>query len=143
MVKRAVLSQKIADKERVISCASRTLPKAENRFCITRRELFFFMNFLHYLYGCHFLIRQTTGHLDGCYDSRIRKVKWRVAGRDKYVWFWNWTLPRSEAWEADAHIEYHVPSVVSNLKKIMKFCVHKSRFERELWAYFEIGTEKN
>ena len=58
----AILSQ-VDDqgKEHVIAYASRTLSKAERRYCVTRKELLavvhFSKHFKHYLYGRQFLLR--------------------------------------------------------------------------------------
>lgn len=57
----AVLSQKSGEVESVISYGSKTLSKAERRYCVTRKELlaivFFVKHFRHYLLGRHFLVR--------------------------------------------------------------------------------------
>lgn len=59
----AVLSQVHEGKERVISYASRTLSKAEQRYSVTRRELLavvtYIRHFKHYLYGQHFTFKPT------------------------------------------------------------------------------------
>ena len=63
----AVLSQEIDGRERVIAYASRTLTKAERKYCVTRKELLAVVNFIkhfrHYLYGKEFLIRTDHGSL--------------------------------------------------------------------------------
>ena len=63
----AVLSQKFGDKERVIAYASRTLTKAERKYCVTRKELlalvYFVKYFRHYLYGKQFTARTDHGSL--------------------------------------------------------------------------------
>ena len=58
----AVLSQKSDDgKERVVAYASRTLSKAERRYCVTRKELLsvvhFVRHFKPYLLGRKFIVR--------------------------------------------------------------------------------------
>ena len=57
----AVLSQVCDGKERVIAYGSRTLTKAERRYCITRRELLAVVHFSkayrHFLSGARFLLR--------------------------------------------------------------------------------------
>ena len=57
----AVLSQIQNGHERVIAFASRSLTKAERRYCVTRKELlavvFFTKYFKHYLLGRKFLVR--------------------------------------------------------------------------------------
>ena len=63
----AVLSQKSGNKERVIAYASRTLTKAERKYCVTRKELlalvYFVKYFRHYLYGKKFTARTDHGSL--------------------------------------------------------------------------------
>lgn len=63
----AVLSQEIDGHERVIAYASRTLSKAERRYCVTRKELLalvhFVKHFRHYLYGKMFKVRTDHGSL--------------------------------------------------------------------------------
>ena len=57
----AVLSQKIGGTERPVAYASKSLTKAERRYCVTRKELyavvFFVKYFRHFLYGKNFLVR--------------------------------------------------------------------------------------
>jgi len=61
----AVLSQIQDGEERVVSYASRLYSKAEERYCVTRKELlavvFFLKYFRQYLLGRHFLLR--TDHV--------------------------------------------------------------------------------
>ena len=63
----SVLSQKIDNKERVLAYASRTLSKAERKYCVTRKELlalvYFVKYFRHYLYGREFTVRTDHGSL--------------------------------------------------------------------------------
>ena len=63
----SVLSQKIDNKERVLAYASRTLSKAEHKYCATRKELlalvYFVKYFRHYLYGREFTVRTDHGSL--------------------------------------------------------------------------------
>ena len=63
----SVLSQKIDGKERVVAYASRTLTKAERKYCVTRKELlalvYFVKYFRHYLYGREFIVRTDHGSL--------------------------------------------------------------------------------
>ena len=60
----AVLSQEQDGKERVIAYASKTLNRAEENYCVTRRELLaivtFLKHFRHYLYGQR--VRVRTDH---------------------------------------------------------------------------------
>lgn len=57
----AVLSQIVAGKEKVTAYASRTLSKAERKYCVTRKELLtmvtFIRHFRPYLLGRHFTLR--------------------------------------------------------------------------------------
>ena len=63
----AVLSQIQEGTEKVIAYFSRTLTKAERRYCVTRKELLALVkstkHFHHYLYGRKFLIRTDHGAL--------------------------------------------------------------------------------
>lgn len=63
----AVLSQKFEGRESVIAYASRTLTKAERRYCVTRKELLALVHFVkyfrHYLYGRPFVVRTDHGSL--------------------------------------------------------------------------------
>lgn len=63
----AVLSQKVGTNEKVIAYASRTLSKAERKYCVTRKELlalvYFVKYFRHYLYGRRFTARTDHGSL--------------------------------------------------------------------------------
>ena len=62
-----MLSQRINSQERVIAFASKTLTKAEKRYCVTRKELFALVHFVkyfrHYLYGKSFTVRTDHGSL--------------------------------------------------------------------------------
>lgn len=63
----AVLSQEKDDKEVVTAYASRTLNRAEQNYCVTRRELLaivtFLKHFRHYLYGQEVTVRTDHGAL--------------------------------------------------------------------------------
>ena len=63
----SVLSQNIDYKERVLAYASRTISKAERKYCVTRKELlalvYFVKYFRHYLYGREFTVRTDHGSL--------------------------------------------------------------------------------
>ena len=63
----AVLSQVQEGQERVVAYASRTLSKAERRYCVTRRELLavvtYVQHFRHYLLGRRFELRTDHGSL--------------------------------------------------------------------------------
>ena len=63
----AVLSQVFDSKEWVIAYASKTLTKAERRYCVTRKELYALVHFVkyfrHYLYDKKFTIRTDHGSL--------------------------------------------------------------------------------
>ena len=63
----AVLSQKIDGQEHAIAYASRTLSKAEKRYCVTRKELLALVHFVkyfrNYLYGHEFTARTDHGSL--------------------------------------------------------------------------------
>ena len=57
----AVLAQSTGGKEQVVAFASRTLTKAERRYCATRREILALVwaihHFSQYLYGKPFMVR--------------------------------------------------------------------------------------
>ncbi|KRX27221.1 Retrovirus-related Pol polyprotein from transposon [Trichinella nelsoni] len=63
----AVLSHRKGKTERVVAYASRTLTKAERRYCATQREMFGFVwtlrEFRPYLYGQRFLVRTDYSYL--------------------------------------------------------------------------------
>ena len=60
----AVLSQEQDGQEKVIMYASRTLTKAERKYCVTRKELLAVVNhFCLYLLGRPFLLRAHHGSL--------------------------------------------------------------------------------
>ncbi|KAJ8019181.1 hypothetical protein HOLleu_42404 [Holothuria leucospilota] len=63
----AVLSQQQGQTERVIAYFSKTLGKAERRYCVTMKELLAIIlavkNFHHYLFGTKFLVRTDHGAL--------------------------------------------------------------------------------
>jgi hypothetical protein len=63
----AVLSQVQNGVERVMAYASKSLGKAERRYCVTRKELLAVVNFIkhfkHYLLGRKFLVRSDHGAL--------------------------------------------------------------------------------
>lgn len=70
----AVLSQEHEGKERVVAYASRTLSKAERKYCVTRKELLavviFMKHFRPYLFGHHFLLRTDHGSLVWLYNMK-------------------------------------------------------------------------
>ncbi len=57
----AVLSQNIDGQETVVAYASKSLTKAERKYCVTRKELlvvvYFVKYFRHYLYGKRFTVK--------------------------------------------------------------------------------------
>lgn len=63
----AVLSQEFDGKEHVIAYASKSLSKAERKYCVTRKELYALVHFIkyfrHYLYGKKFTVRTDHGSL--------------------------------------------------------------------------------
>ncbi|KAJ8037468.1 hypothetical protein HOLleu_18285 [Holothuria leucospilota] len=63
----AVLSQEQNGIEKPVSYYSRTLSKAEEKYCVTRKELLAVVSavkrFHHYVYGRHFLLRTDHGAL--------------------------------------------------------------------------------
>lgn len=63
----AVLSQEQDGQERVLAYASKTLNRAEQNYCVTRRELLavvvFLKHFRHYLYGQRLTVRTDHGAL--------------------------------------------------------------------------------
>ena len=77
----AVLSQVQDGQERVIGYFSKTLGKAERRYCVTRKELLAIVMsvkwFHHFLYGKHFLIRTDHGALR--WLLRFRQPEGQVA----------------------------------------------------------------
>ena len=71
----AVLSQLDDDgREQVVAYASRSLSKAERKYCVTRRELLavvvFVKHFRPYLLGHHFMLRTDHGSLTWLFNFR-------------------------------------------------------------------------
>ena len=62
-----MLSQRQDGVEQVIAYASKRLDLAQQRYCVTRRELLAVVRFTrhcrHYLLGCHFVLRSDHGSL--------------------------------------------------------------------------------
>ena len=77
----AVLSQMQDGQERVLAYYSRSLNRAERRYCVTRRELLAVIeaikNYHHYLYGIHFKIR--TDHAALKWLMRFKNPEGQVA----------------------------------------------------------------
>ncbi len=77
----AVLSQVIDGTERVVGFASKTLSKAERRYCVTRKELYALVHFVkyyrHYLVGKHFTVR--TDHSSLQWLMRFKEPEGQVA----------------------------------------------------------------
>ena len=76
----AVLSQLQDGAERVITYASRTLSQAEQKYCVTRKEIlsavYFTKYFRHYLLGRHCTIR--TDHSSLRWLSQFREPDGQV-----------------------------------------------------------------
>ena len=70
----AVLSQEHDGLERVVAYASRTLSKAERKYCVTRKELLavvtFLKHFRPYLLGHHFTLRTDHSSLQWIYSMK-------------------------------------------------------------------------
>jgi hypothetical protein len=70
----AVLSQEHDGLERVVAYASRTLSKAERKYCVTRKELLavvtFMRHFRPYLLGHHFILRTDHSSLQWIYSMK-------------------------------------------------------------------------
>ncbi|XP_078467221.1 uncharacterized protein LOC144730345 isoform X1 [Lampetra planeri] len=70
-----VLSQVVDGVERVVAYGSRVLSPAEQRYCVTRRELlaivYFIQQYRPYLYGRHFTVR--TDHAALQYALRVQQ----------------------------------------------------------------------
>ena len=79
----AVLSQVQDDGERAIAYYSRALSRAEQQYCVTRRELLAVVesvkHFHHYLYGRHIVIRTDHGSL-----------KWLMRFKNPEGQIWRW-----------------------------------------------------
>lgn len=78
-----VLSQVHNGMERVIAYASRTLSKAERKYCVTRKELlavvYFTKYYKHYLYGKEFLVRTDHSSLKwllNCKNPEGQLARW-------------------------------------------------------------------
>ena len=71
---RAVLSQRQAGREVVLSYGSKVLSKQERKYCVTRRELlvvvYFIRNYRHYLTGRKFLLRTDHGALKWIFNFK-------------------------------------------------------------------------
>ena len=85
----AVLSQIQDDEEKVIAYGSKTLSKAEQNYCITRRELlavvYFVQHFKHFLLGRKFLVRTDNSAVrywmniqSDSYDPKGQTARWMV-----------------------------------------------------------------
>lgn len=79
----AVLSQMHNGVERVIAYASRTLSKAERKYCVTRKELlavvYFTKYYKRYLYGEEFLVRTDHSYLKwllNCKNPEGQLARW-------------------------------------------------------------------
>ena len=76
-----VLLQMKDDKEHFIAYDSKSLTKAERRYCVTRRELFaivyFVKHFKQYLYDVKFLVRTDHGSL--CWLFNFKEPEGQVA----------------------------------------------------------------
>ena len=80
---RAVLSQIDDGVEKVIAYASRTLSKAERKYCVTRKELlavvYFTKYYKHFLYGNEFKIRTDYSSLKwllNCKNPEGQLARW-------------------------------------------------------------------
>ena len=81
----AVLSQLDDEgRERVVAYGSRTLSKAERRYCVTRRELLavvvFTRQYRPYLTGRKFLLRTDHGSLTWLKNFKARGTAGTLAG---------------------------------------------------------------
>ena len=76
----AVLSQVFDGKERVIAYASKTLTKAERRYCVTRKELYALVHFVKYFrhYNMKIIHRPGRSHRNADGMSRIRCKQCRM-----------------------------------------------------------------
>ena len=77
----AELSQKFEGRESVIVYASRTLTKAERRYCVTRKQLLALVHFVkyfrQYLYGRPFVVR--TDHASLRWFSNFKNPEGQIA----------------------------------------------------------------
>ena len=78
-----MLAQTIGGKEQVVAFASRTLTKAERRYCATRREMLALVwtirHFRPYLYGKMFMVRTDYNSLEWLQsfrDPEGQLVRW-------------------------------------------------------------------
>lgn len=76
----AVLSQNFQGTEHVVCYASRTLTKAERKYCATRKEMLALVwgmgQFRPYLYGKHFIARTDHGALQWLCSFKSLKARW-------------------------------------------------------------------
>ena len=77
----AVLSQKTGKGEQVVAYASRSVSKAEHRYCVTKKELLALVNFVkyfrHFLYGKRFVAR--TDHVSLKWLMNFKNPEGKIA----------------------------------------------------------------
>ena len=117
----AVLSQVQDGQERVISYASKSLGKSQQRYCATFLELVavvtFVKHFRHYLWGRHFLIR--TDHASLVWLKNFKEPEGMLA---------RW-LTVLETY--DYSIQYRKGSLHSNADAMSRIPVRKRKCKRE------------